>query len=125
MTSRSGLTRLALAAALGPPAEPPMMRSFSFFDIFLSSYSSFHLKCLLAGLAYAKYMNGNIIRFEISLFAYLQFENFETAACEINDLTALFTNQVAMVLFLTYRFIVKAILFDIESFDKTKSFEEL
>jgi hypothetical protein len=32
--SSSGFIRFALAAALGPPAEPPMTMSFSFWAIF-------------------------------------------------------------------------------------------
>jgi hypothetical protein len=125
VTSRSGLTRFALAAALGPPAEPPMMRSFPFFDIFLSSYSSFHLKCFPAGLAYAEYMNGNIIRFEISLFAYLQFENFETAACEINNLPTMLANQMAMILFVGHRFVIETAFFDIEPLNEMELLQKL
>ena len=36
VTSSSGSIRFALAAALGPAADPPMMISFSFLDIFIS-----------------------------------------------------------------------------------------
>jgi hypothetical protein len=99
-----------------------MMMSFSFFDIFLSSYLTFHLKCFPAGFAYTEYMNGNIIQFKISLFAYLQFENFETAACEINNLPAMLANQMAMILFVGDRFIIERVLFDVEPFDEMELF---
>jgi hypothetical protein len=70
-------------------------------------------------------MNGNIIRFEISLFAYLQFENFETAACEISDLPAMLANQMAMVLFAEHRFVIETVLFDVEPFDEMELLQKL
>ena len=88
-------------------------------------YSSLNFSCFPAGLAYAEYMNGNIIRFEIFLLAYLQFENFETAACEINNLPTMLANQMAMILFVGHRFVIETILFDIEFFDEVELFEKL
>jgi hypothetical protein len=70
-------------------------------------------------------MNGNVIRFEISLLAYLQFENFETAACEINNLAAMLANQMAMILFVGHRFVIVTVLFDVEPFDETELFQKL
>jgi hypothetical protein len=70
-------------------------------------------------------MNGNIIRFEISLLANLQFENFETAACEIDDLPAMLANQMAMILFVGHRFVIETVPFDVEPFDEMELFQKL
>jgi hypothetical protein len=82
-------------------------------------------RCPPAGLAKAEYMNGNIIRFEISLFTHLQFENFETAACKINNLPAMLANQVAVILFVGHRFVIKTVLLDVEPFDEMELLQKL
>src|SRR4030042_6713710 len=118
VTSSSGFPPFALAAALGPAADPPMMTSFSFFNIFLSSYLAFNFRCFLTCLAYAEYLDGNIVQFEVLPLEYLRFQILNTLTCKINNLPTMLANEMAVILFLVCRLVIETVHFYIEPFNE-------